>query len=628
MRLLLRTLVLARASSLEKVVRERKKRKRGHHKKRKAKPKRHHPKTHRPSRAASVKPKGGSKKHPKRPPTAASPAGSTNSASSSAPASAPSSSDGQVGSTGTQTVGSGGGSSPGSGSTPGGAGAPVLSSSPTGHPLAGLAVTNEVLWSTDPRVGLDPSSFSDQTAKLQTFANLLTESVAQSERVGYLVPGRYVKSAPINFSCVNGHDCFKLFGRSSKGRALAASVIVDTVDGGSGSYALNITGTAAFAIDGISLVGLQPKPAAGSASWKMRALYLPTYCTLSDFSATGYFSGVTMMGDHMLIEDIDVRGNAYGVEFGPKAVTQGDVILYRGRLGSCSIAAIGVARSGSFAGARFQDIDCSNSPYVIRRYDDGTGANVPNWIDGVDLLNVDTANVGNAVVWNDLDSSGIVGVTFDHGFFGNPGLYGGPVDPGGPQLGAWYSSGPISDVVFLKSLPSSVGSRPGILATSALRVVCDNANGIPQSCAAGQRPFAMIGNQNGSHFGGTACGNDYGYGTLVVPYKTDSTVHAGCCVTPANQYDVVPYAGSGRVVGVAAHDASPTQIVHVVANGIEQSVQNTSSQTILANALLTPDMGGGVAAGHYGAGQIIGRSLAAIAPGATGPAHLHIGANP
>lgn len=583
----------------------------------KKKPKKGQP----PAHAASATP-------PPKPRPAPTPSPSASSPGSSSP-NTNTGSQPPAGGSGTPGPGSGTqtGSSGGQGGGTGGSPSPVHIHTPSGHPLAGLVVTAEVLWSTDPRVGLDPSSTADQTSQLQKMANLLSQSAPHADRVGYLVPGTYLKSAPITFAPPSGHDSFKLYGQGSKGGPGAASVIMDAVDGGSGSYSLNVTGSAGFHIDGISLVGSQQSVAAGSSGWQMRAICLPTFCTLSDFAATGYFAGVTMMGDHMLIEDIDVRGNAYGIDFGPNAVTQGDVIVRRGRLSGCSIAAIGVARSGSLAGARFQDLDCSNAPYVIKRYDDGTGANVPNWIVGIDVVNVATDNIGNAVLCNLIDGSGITGMTFDHGFYGNPGLFTGPVDPSGPQQAAWVSAGPISDVTFPKSLPSSTATRPGIFAPAIIRVLCPTAAGIPEGCAAGERPFALWGNQNGNHLRSTACGEASGYGTLVVPYKTDSVVKQGCCLVPGSLYDVVPYAGAGVVIGIAAHDASATEVVHAIANGIEHPVLNTSGQTIPANTLLVPDSRGGVAAGSHATGQVIGRSLSTISVNAMGPAQVHIGPN-
>lgn len=597
--------------------------KKSKHKKHKHRRRWHHPKKHHPAHAAGVSRRGTSPAKLPLPTPGTSNGTVVGTQSNESPTS-----PGGAATSGGQTSPTSGNQGGSTGTQGGGSAYQPANLGPSGHGLPGLLVTNEVLWSTDPRVGLDPSSTGDQSAQLQTFASILTGSASHADRVGYLVPGRYFKSTPINFASATEAHMWRLFGAGSKGGVNAASVIADMVDHGSGSYSITISGDATFEIDGIALVGAAVAPAPGSAEWKMRAIYLETYCTVRDFSASGYFAGMTLMGDHMLIEDIDVRGNAYGIDFGPNAVTQGDVIIRRGRLGNCSIAAIGVARSGVMAGARFQDIDCSNSPYAIKRYDDGSEANVPNWFNGVDMINVATDNIGNAIVCNDIDGSGIAAVTFDHGFFGNPGLYQGPVDPHGPRNGAWYSKGSISDVRFLKSLPSSTASQPGVYAPAMVRVLCDTAAGIPKACAAGERPFALWGNQNGGHLEGSAFGEAYGYGTLVVPCKTDVAITRGQCLTATDQYNLYPYSGSGRVVGIAAHDASPNDVIHVLANGTEQAVLNSSAETIAANALLIPDPNGGVAAGDYtGGGQILGRALVSIASGALGLACLRIGAS-
>lgn len=484
-----------------------------------------------------------------------------------------------------------------------------------------------MLWSTDPRVGLDPSSTADQTARLQGFFNLLTQSTTHSARAGYLVPGTYIKTAPIGFLNTNPGRPYKLIGRASKGGTGAASVILDSLDGGPGTYSVNITGDATFYIEGISLVGgYSASP--GSVAWQMRAICLPTYCTVRDFAAEGYFAGVTLMGDHMLLEDFDVRGNAYGIDFGPNAVTQGDVIVRRGRAGDCSIGAIGVARSGTLAGVRMQDVDCSSTPYVIKRYDDGTGASMPNWIDGADFMNMGTENVGNAIVCNTIDTSGITDVTFDHGYFGNPGLYGGPVDPTGPQLAAWYTLGNVNAVTFPKSLPSFTATQPAILAYAIGPVISTDGAAVQAACASGRTPIDLLGCRIGKGVGSgdhlnVVCGNGGGNGVLVVACVTDSAVGEGCCVAATNLYDVTPYAGVGQVLGVAAHATASGQVVHVVANGI-QRVLNTSGTDIAENQLIVPNVHGGVAGGSYSNGQVLGRAVTPIPAGQIGLAELRL----
>jgi hypothetical protein len=87
---------------------------------------------------------------------------------------------------------------------------------------------------------------------------------------------------------------------------------------------------------------------------------------------------------------------------------------------------------------------------------------------------------------------------------------------------------------------------------------------------------------------------------------------------------VAEFGGSGRVAAIAGHAASAGQVVHSFLNGIELQVLNTSNQTIPVNALLVPDPNGGVAAGSYSSGQVIGRAFANIPAGQLGSAELHL----
>lgn len=484
-----------------------------------------------------------------------------------------------------------------------------------------LEVTNEILWCTDPRVGLDPTSTADQTAQLQAMADLLCQSPAQYDRVGYLIPGYYRKTAPITF---NNTNPFKLFGQGSKESDQAPTVVKDMQDCGAGTYAFNVGGSAPFHIEGISLIGSQDPVPKGSTVWLMRGLALPGYCTVRDFSADGYFAGAAILGSYILIEDFAVQGNTYGIDFGPNTVAETQVVLKRGRAGGCYIAAFGVASSGMMSGLRSEDVEGSTSPYVIKRYDDGTGNTVTNWIDGVEFINVATEYTGNAIVCNTIDTAGISNVIFDHGDSGNWGLYSTYVDPNGPQAAAWYSKGPISDVTFPKSLPSYTATQPAVLAPSIFRVTTPVAVGMNIPLTNGKYPFALSGSADGSQLVGTACGDGRGYRTLVVPFVASSAVRPGYCLTPTDSYNIGPYAGAGRVVGIAGHAASSGSVVHAFLNGNELSVLNTSGQTIPANALLVPDPAGGVAAGSYGSGQVIGRAFSAISAGQLGPAELHI----
>lgn len=486
-----------------------------------------------------------------------------------------------------------------------------------------VQVTNEILWSTDPRVGLNAGTTADQTTQLQAMANLLCQSPAQYDRVGYLVPGSYHKSAPITFNNTDGHP-FKLFGQGAKVAQDAPTVIVDTKDCGSGTHSLEITGSAPFHIEGISLLGSMSPSPKGSVGWQMRGLALPGYCTVIDFAAEGYFAGIQIQGSYIMIADFDVRGNAYGIDFGPGLATQEQIVLKRGRAGGASMAAFGVASSGVMSGVRCEDVEGSTSPYVIKRYDDGTGKTVATWISGVEFTNVATEYTGNAIVCNTIDDAGISNVVFDHGNVGNWALYSAYVDSNGPQKAAWYSLGPISDVTFVKSLPTSTASQPAVLASAIIRVTTPEADGLAGALNAGVFPFELLDNQDGSKLSGSHLGDGRGYRALVVPFMTSNAVRQGTCLTATDAYNVAEYSGSGRVVGIAGHAASSGQVVHSLVNGIELSVLNTSSQTIPINSPLVPDPNGGVAAGGYSTGQVIGRAFNAIPAGQLGPAELHV----
>jgi hypothetical protein len=175
-----------------------------------------------------------------------------------------------------------------------------------------------------------------------------------------------------------------------------------------------------------------------------------------------------------------LQGNSYNIEVPPGGTSQGDVRIVKVQAAGGTLAAIGVPKSSQLARWRLEDVELSTSPYCIRRYDDGTGNTVPNWITGLHASNIATEYTGNAIVYDDVqDGAGITWVEWDSGIV-NWGLYATDQDwdylgVTKPKVAAWFNGGAISDVLFRGAFPTSTAGLPGMKAAAFTDVRCSRS---------------------------------------------------------------------------------------------------------------------------------------------------------
>jgi hypothetical protein len=506
-----------------------------------------------------------------------------------------------------------------------------------GTGLRWATISNEVLWSSDPRVGLVPNDSADQLGKLQTFLDLMTGSAVAADRVGYLIPGVYRKNGELKLNNTDGNKPVRLIGGGGKVAETSPTTIIDTADAGAGKWALNVVSVqGTFTIEHIAFHGSFNPPTLGSVDWQMRGVKLPTRCRLYDVSVQGYFCGFGVLGDHIYVEDFACQGNTFNIEVPPMNPTQGDIVFRVGQAGSAGKASIGVASSSTLGGASFHDVELSLSPYCIMRYSDGLGQDVTSaWISGVEILRAATEYTGSGILYDDVgNGAGIGDMVFDHGVT-NWGLYTDQFAwPSKPRVAAWYNSGSIGNVQFVNSLPAVANGLPSLKAGALIGVTYAGQSGnVVAALDGGARYYELI-NPSGQLVSRSYSGDNRGNGSVLMqPYVMASgSVVKGELLTNNNEFDVLKYAGpvngqAKQVVAVAAHSASAGQVVHAYVSGNQSGLQvkNTSGTTITGGSLLVPHPNGGVAAvGATWSGQVIGRALYTINDGALGELDLYI----
>jgi hypothetical protein len=510
--------------------------------------------------------------------------------------------------------------------------------------IGSARVVDEALNITDPRIGAVMNSDTDQSQKIVDAVAL----AAQTLNGAVQIPPGYLNVPTLSLVVPNTRTV-PIRGAGGNGELRAATVLKTQVERPGGSIALGSGrvisvggGSFPYHLEGFCLYG--PRLGAGvkgSLPAQFDAIRASGRGTIRDVTAIGYRAGIQPINDQHTIDNCNLQGNGFALDWGSGSTGIGDTSVRKSRLNGCTLASVGVAQdSAGLSGVQF-DIGChlGTSPFAFYRYAVSGAPSVTGWIAGLYLNWVATEYLGNGFMYDEVgdgsvDLVKIVGQGGGQWGMFNPDM----VWAAMPQLAAWHTGQSFSQISVKDGhlWSDSTDSRPTMLARSFsdIRWEFPRNSGVQLTgISPGARWFAHIDDTvNPSAIRGISVGSR----DSSAEHYTAAKVVTG----PIEQYDLLAAsaeygvkvhtgAATDKAVGVAMHPAATNKIAHMATRGRVSHVKmrNKTASQINNGSLLKPDPanpGGVIAATGFGDGQIVGRALANIAAGTVNQCDIFI----
>ena len=508
---------------------------------------------------------------------------------------------------------------------------------------------SETLWADDPRVGIEPNSLADQSAK---WATLKTLAQTNPNADVAFPPGRY------NFATLDidwpDTQTIPIRGAGGKQHEKASTIFYMETDRGPDVIPLRLGGGVfQWRLEGICFYG--PRDG-GGVSGVLPAnndcVLLNNRGVMRDVSVVGFRSGAIIRGDHILIDDCDLRGNGYGLDWGSGQESQGDVNVRHTALDSCTLAAVGVAEDTKLGDVIFERCPLGPNPFGFLRYSvpGGPYSIGGNWILDLTLIECATEYLGHGLFFDHPgylaagNGSGIDGVVIEGANDGEYSVFqSAPTWAGMPEDAVWWTRGNIANVEYRNGHVAVPGlpDVPSMKAGGFQNVQMGDPRSVGPHWASagppdlrGHRFFAL---HNG------AVNSDQIQGLVIArPRGNRPGYHAAKVTTGSvEQYDLVArdsshglkrHSGAATDIplGFAMHPSALNEINAFCVSGawFPIKARNKTGGSIASGALLKPDpanAGGVVAATGWNDGPIVAKALGTISAGGSNEVEVLMG---
>lgn len=267
--------------------------------------------------------------------------------------------------------------------------------------------SDEQLWLTDPRIGIEMNlDGQDQGQKLQDAVNLANTG----DGILCLPPGR-VESHSVELVVP---PSVQLIGSGAFLEANRGSVLIWR-ELGTGKFPIKMDPLQDYPSvwKDFAIRGPYVRNNMGDDVSDMHGPRVFSHASLTSVFSSGFKSGFVLMGDHHLFTDVRVQNNAYGLYMGMNhGYGVGNQTFVRLSMNGNKRAGIAIGTSQTLNVAAFIAGDFSTMPVAIYRFDEGPGSRWSNFLSDTSFVRCSFEQMGDAVIYDSVGDGVMSGTNF------------------------------------------------------------------------------------------------------------------------------------------------------------------------------------------------------------------------